>query len=41
MQFEKFKAQWKGQEHFSVSRFLGRLRYPRALAALFPSARRY
>jgi len=28
MQFEKFKAQWKGQEHFSVSRFLGRLRYP-------------
>ncbi|HKH28926.1 MAG TPA: COQ9 family protein [Sphingomicrobium sp.] len=28
MRFEKFKAQWKGQEHFSVSRFLGRLRYP-------------
>ena len=28
MQFEKFKAQWRGQEHFSVSRFLGRLRYP-------------
>ncbi|GAA4750847.1 COQ9 family protein [Sphingomonas daechungensis] len=28
MQFEKFKAQWKGQEHFSVTRFLGRLRYP-------------
>lgn len=28
MKFEKFKAQWKGQEHFSVSRFLGRLRYP-------------
>src|SRR5215211_1264681 len=28
MQIEKFKAQWKGQEHFSVSRFLGRLRYP-------------
>ncbi len=23
MQFEKFKAQWRGQEHFSVSRFLG------------------
>ena len=28
MNFEKFKAQWRGQEHFSVSRFLGRLRYP-------------
>jgi ubiquinone biosynthesis protein COQ9 len=28
MQFEKFKARWRGQEHFSVSRFLGRLRYP-------------
>lgn len=28
MQIEKFKAQWRGQEHFSVSRFLGRLRYP-------------
>jgi ubiquinone biosynthesis protein COQ9 len=28
MQFEKWKAQWRGQEHFSVSRFLGRLRYP-------------
>jgi ubiquinone biosynthesis protein COQ9 len=28
MQFEKFKAQWRGQEQFSVSRFLGRLRYP-------------
>jgi ubiquinone biosynthesis protein COQ9 len=28
MQFEKLKAQWRGQEHFSVSRFLGRLRYP-------------
>lgn len=28
MRFEKFKAQWRGQEHFSVSRFLGRLRYP-------------
>jgi len=28
MKFEKMKAQWKGQEHFSVSRFLGRLRYP-------------
>jgi ubiquinone biosynthesis protein COQ9 len=28
MQFEKWKAQWRGQEGFSVSRFLGRLRYP-------------
>jgi ubiquinone biosynthesis protein COQ9 len=28
MQFEKLKAQWRGQEQFSVSRFLGRLRYP-------------
>ena len=28
MQFEKWKAQWRGQEHLSVSRFLGRLRYP-------------
>jgi len=28
MQFEKFKAQWGGQERLSVSRFLGRLRYP-------------
>jgi ubiquinone biosynthesis protein COQ9 len=28
MQFEKWKAQWRGQERFSVSRFLGRLRYP-------------
>ena len=28
MQFEKWKAQWKGQERFSVTRFLGRLRYP-------------
>jgi ubiquinone biosynthesis protein COQ9 len=28
MQFEKWKAQWRGQEHFSISRFLGRLRYP-------------
>ena len=28
MRFEKFKAQWRGSEHFSVSRFLGRLRYP-------------
>jgi ubiquinone biosynthesis protein COQ9 len=28
MQFERFKAEWRGQEHFSVSRFLGRLRYP-------------
>ena len=28
MKFEKLKAQWRGQEHFSISRFLGRLRYP-------------
>lgn len=28
MKFEKFKAQWRGREHFSISRFLGRLRYP-------------
>ena len=28
MQFEKLKAEWRRQEHFSVSRFLGRLRYP-------------
>lgn len=28
MQFEKLKAQWRSQEHFSVTRFLGRLRYP-------------
>jgi len=28
MKFEKVKARWKGQEHFSFSRFLGRLRYP-------------
>jgi len=28
MQFEKWKAQWRGQERFSVTRFLGRLRYP-------------
>ncbi|HEX2803477.1 MAG TPA: COQ9 family protein [Sphingomicrobium sp.] len=28
MQFEKWKAQWRSQERFSVSRFLGRLRYP-------------
>ena len=28
MQFERWKAQWRQQEHFSVSRFLGRLRYP-------------
>ena len=28
MRIEKLKAEWKGQEHFSVSRFLGRLRYP-------------
>jgi len=28
MQFEKWKAQWRAQEHFSVSRFLGRFRYP-------------
>lgn len=28
MQFEKWRAQWRDREHFSVSRFLGRLRYP-------------
>ena len=28
MKIEKLKADWKGREHFSVSRFLGRLRYP-------------
>jgi len=28
MKIEKLKADWKSQEHFSVSRFLGRLRYP-------------
>ena len=28
MRYENFKAQWRGSEHFSVSRFLGRLRYP-------------
>ena len=28
MRFEKFKAEWRGSEHFSLSRFLGRLRYP-------------
>jgi ubiquinone biosynthesis protein COQ9 len=28
MKIEKTKAQWQSQEHFSVSRFLGRLRYP-------------
>ena len=28
MEFEKWKAQWKSQERFSVSRFSGRLRYP-------------
>ena len=29
MQFEKWKAQWRGSDgHFSPSRFLGRLRYP-------------
>ena len=28
MKIEKLKAEWKSQEHFSVSRFLGRLRYP-------------
>ena len=28
MRFEKWKAQWRSQERFSVSRFLGRLRYP-------------
>ena len=28
MKIEKLKHKWSGQEHFSVSRFLGRLRYP-------------
>ena len=29
MRFEKFKAEWRGSsEHFSPSRFFGRLRYP-------------
>jgi ubiquinone biosynthesis protein COQ9 len=28
MQIEKWKASWRAQEQFSVSRFLGRLRYP-------------
>jgi len=28
MKIEKLKADWKRQEHFSVTRFLGRLRYP-------------
>jgi ubiquinone biosynthesis protein COQ9 len=29
MRFERFKAQWRGSsEHLSLSRFLGRLRYP-------------
>lgn len=28
MKFEKLKADWRGSEHFSPSRFLGRLRYP-------------
>lgn len=28
MRFERWKASWRGQERFSVSRFLGRLRYP-------------
>jgi ubiquinone biosynthesis protein COQ9 len=29
MKFEKFKADWRGSsDHLSVSRFLGRLRYP-------------
>jgi ubiquinone biosynthesis protein COQ9 len=28
MSIEKLKADWRRQEHFSVSRFLGRLRYP-------------
>jgi ubiquinone biosynthesis protein COQ9 len=28
MEIEKLKHEWSGQEHFSVSRFLGRLRYP-------------
>jgi ubiquinone biosynthesis protein COQ9 len=28
MKIEKMKADWRGQEHFSITRFLGRLRYP-------------
>jgi ubiquinone biosynthesis protein COQ9 len=28
MRFEKFKEEWRGSVHFSLSRFLGRLRYP-------------
>jgi ubiquinone biosynthesis protein COQ9 len=29
MKFEKFKAEWRGSsDHLSLSRFLGRLRYP-------------
>ena len=28
MKFEKLKADWRGSEHFSPSRFLGRVRYP-------------
>src|SRR6476620_4491181 len=28
MKIEKLKAEWRNQEHFSFSRFLGRLRYP-------------
>jgi len=28
MEFERWKAGWRGQESFSVARFLGRLRYP-------------
>ena len=28
MKFERLKADWRGSEHFSPSRFLGRLRYP-------------
>lgn len=28
MEFERWKAGWRAQEHFSVSRFFGRLRYP-------------
>lgn len=28
MEFEKWKAAWRGRESFSLSRFVGRLRYP-------------
>jgi ubiquinone biosynthesis protein COQ9 len=28
MKFEKLKAQWRSSDHLSLSRFLGRLRYP-------------